>query len=366
MRPIKIERILPSKPLKSVLPACLLALLAACGSGDLDVTMERRGQTSLGRTEWQGVSSTSTERFGSREMASTGSGHAGAPAAPTFSYDVPEGWVEAPPTDLRMLNFKVAGRDDASCYLTALPGKAGGVLENVNHWRSQFGAAPLTEEQVKALPTSELFTLPAVRVEVSGPFSDGMGGSELSEGSLVGLIAQQDNTMAFLKMVGPADVIAQEIEHFNAFSTSLTFVGAPTQEQGPGPERTILHEAPAGWTVQGSKPMRQLGYDLPGGVDLSVTVLGGEAGGVAGNVNRWRGQMGLADVSEAELLAGERIDCFGESAYWVKFSGAYGGMSGETKGTQDTMMAVVVPMAKETIFVKCVGATAAKIGRAHV
>lgn len=94
-------------------------------------------------------------------------------------------------------------------------------------------------------------------------------------------------------------------------------------------------------------------------MDLGVTVLGGAAGGVAANVNRWRGQLGLPAVSETDLMTGDRIDCFGISAYWVKFSGSYSGMSGVSKGTQDTMMAVVVPLEDETIFVKCVGSSEA-------
>jgi hypothetical protein len=36
-------------------------------------------------------------------------------------------------------------------------------------------------------------------------------------------------------------------------------------------------------------------------VDVSVVVLGGPAGGELANVNRWRGQLGLAPVDEATL-----------------------------------------------------------------
>ncbi len=39
----------------------------------------------------------------------------------------------------------------------------------------------------------------------------------------------------------------------------------------------------------------------PGKVDVSVIVLGGTAGGELGNVNRWRGQVGLPPVDEAAL-----------------------------------------------------------------
>ncbi|MDF1838547.1 MAG: hypothetical protein P1V35_11820 [Planctomycetota bacterium] len=339
----------------------LVGLMAACGGVGEQATMERRAQTDLGRPEWTGVSTTSVERFGPRQAAEPHSGHGAgmAPTAPRFVYDLPEGWVLNDPTDLRLLNLKVAGREDASCYLAALPGRAGGIADNVNRWLSQFGADPMTPEQIKALPTTELFALDAVRVEASGPFSDGMGGGEIAEGSLVGLIVQQDNTMVFLKMVGPKDVIDQEKPNFDAFVKSLTFPGAPSKADMANADRELLHQVPDGWTQQAPRQMRLLGFDLPGGVDLSVTVLGGAAGGVPANINRWRDQLGLNPLPEAQLLEGERIDCLGQSAFWVHLMGAYTGMGGEAKGDGDTMFAVIVEGQKETLFVKVVGPTAA-------
>ncbi|MFT4647482.1 MAG: hypothetical protein ACI9X4_000695 [Glaciecola sp.] len=360
MSSFRNEQSMLNKPLLRALPLCLVWLLAACGSDGDEVTMERRAQTLTGRAEWKGGSVTSAVRFGSGQQPGQGhAGHGGQPKPPSFIYETPEGWVEDAPTQFRLINFKVAGRDDAACYLTALPGSAGGVLENVNRWRAQFGAARITDAEMNALPKTPLLALPALRLEIAGPFSDGMSGVELSEGALVGLILKQDNTMVFLKMVGPKDVIEQEMAHFDSFVASLTFPGVTESTDSGSAARTMLHEAPEDWAKQGARQMRLLGYDLPGGVDLSVTVLGGAAGGVAANINRWRGQLGIPALPEAELLAGERIDCLGESAYWVNMEGAYAGMSGEAKTTQDTMMAVVIPMAKETIFVKCVGPSTA-------
>lgn len=360
MCPIKIDQKSVQRPLWLFASLGALLLTSSCGSGGTEVPVERRAATTLGRSEWTGSSTTSAQRFGQRQAPNEGAGHsAGQSQGPGFIYDLPKGWVKADPTDLRLLNLKVAGRDDASCYLTALPRMEAGVLDNVNRWRGQFGADALTPDEAKSLPTTELFGLQSIRVEVSGPYSDGMGGGELSEGGLVGLIAEQDNTMVFLKMVGPKDVIDQEKANFDAFVKSLTFPGAPQGAQEAPAQRTMAHDVPEGWTKQGPKSMTLFGYDVPGDVNVTVTVLRKAGGGVAANVIRWRGQLGLPAVSEAEIMAAERIDCLGESGYWYRMDGSYTGMSGEAQGTQDTLMGVIVPMEEEAIFIKCWGPTEA-------
>ncbi len=344
-----------------VLPLCLIGALASCGGGGEQATMERRAQTNLGRAEWSGTSTTSAERFGRGQQAQAPAGH-GSPGAQEdrFTYDLPEGWVLDSPTQFRLLNLKVAGRDDTDCYMTGLPGQAGGVADNVNRWLGQFGQAPMTPDAIAALPKTLLFGLNATRVEATGPFSDSMGGGEIADGALIGLIVKQDDVTLFIKMVGPKEVVQQEKANFDGFVASLALTGSTNQAQAGGdPHRTLKHEAPAEWVQQAARQMRLMGFDLPGKVDLSVTVLGGAAGGVAANINRWRDQLGLKALPDAELMAGERIDCLGQSAYWVNLQGAYTGMGGEAQGDGDTMLAVIVPGDKETLFVKCVGPTAA-------
>jgi hypothetical protein len=60
---------------------------------------------------------------------------------------------------------------------------------------------------------------------------------------------------------------------------------------------------PKGWTETRAGGMRfaTLVPGTPGKLDVSVVVLPGPAGGEIANVNRWRGQIGLPPVDEAEL-----------------------------------------------------------------
>lgn len=62
---------------------------------------------------------------------------------------------------------------------------------------------------------------------------------------------------------------------------------------------------PAGWTtVPGERPMRVATLktaEATGSAEVSITQFGGDVGGQLANINRWRGQIGLAPVSQAEL-----------------------------------------------------------------
>jgi hypothetical protein len=64
--------------------------------------------------------------------------------------------------------------------------------------------------------------------------------------------------------------------------------------------------APAGWQSRPASAMRKATYIIPGAgadqsAELSVTAFPGDVGGNLANLNRWRGQLHLAPITEAEL-----------------------------------------------------------------
>ncbi len=79
-------------------------------------------------------------------------------------------------------------------------------------------------------------------------------------------------------------------------------VPPPAAPQGASALRWNL---PKGWTesVAGGMRYATLKPSVPGRIDVSVIVLPGPAGGELANVNRWRGQIGLAAVDEAALAS---------------------------------------------------------------
>jgi hypothetical protein len=62
---------------------------------------------------------------------------------------------------------------------------------------------------------------------------------------------------------------------------------------------------PAGWKAVAPGPMQVAAFQVTGQGDetalITIVPLGGQAGSDLGNVNRWRGQLGLAEVTEAEV-----------------------------------------------------------------
>jgi hypothetical protein len=77
----------------------------------------------------------------------------------------------------------------------------------------------------------------------------------------------------------------------------------------------LMWTAPAGWQPKTASAMRKatfvIGADSAGdpkngdasAAELAVTAFPGDVGGEAANVNRWRGQVQLAPVSDAEAVA---------------------------------------------------------------
>jgi hypothetical protein len=77
--------------------------------------------------------------------------------------------------------------------------------------------------------------------------------------------------------------------------------------------------------------MRYATFKLESGLEVSVTPLSGAAGSTLANVNRWRGQIGLGPIDEAELdTQTERIDLEGGAhAILVDMTGS-GGTGGKS------------------------------------
>jgi hypothetical protein len=83
-------------------------------------------------------------------------------------------------------------------------------------------------------------------------------------------------------------------------------VPAPPRPSGEG---ALTWTLPRTWTeTRGGNAMRfaTLKPPVEGRIDVSVTVLPGEAGGELANVNRWRGQIGLPPLDQAALAGARR------------------------------------------------------------
>src|SRR5581483_710828 len=70
---------------------------------------------------------------------------------------------------------------------------------------------------------------------------------------------------------------------------------------------SLAWTAPANWQAKPAGGMRKATFTIPGeggaSAELAVTSFGGDVGGEVANVNRWRGQLQLPPLSDADASA---------------------------------------------------------------
>ncbi len=284
--------------------------------------------------------------------------------ARAFQYVLPDGWQELTPSEFRWINLKA---DDAECYVTLLPGGGGGLLDNVNRWRGQFGMPPLDDAALAALPRSPLLGSPAVLVEAAGTFQGA------AEQALLGLIAQNKSGTLTVKMTGPRETLARHRDAFLAFTKSLSpsaelramAEGGPAAAQAKnqppsqppaGPGTGWNWEAPDTWRRGPERAMREVTFligDEPA-AECWVSVLHGDAGGMLANINRWRSEVGQAPVGQLEEQPLQSVRVLGGDGVLVELTGQYQGRSGPR--VEDAMMlGVAAALPDRMLFVKLVG-----------
>ena len=97
--------------------------------------------------------------------------------------------------------------------------------------------------------------------------------------------------------------------------------------QVPGFRSTL----PEGWERVPTTTFRHINTRVAAApsAECYLTFLPGDGGGDLANVNRWRGEMGLAPVAAAEVAALPRTSLLGQPAIRVDLSGSFTGMSGQ-------------------------------------
>lgn len=312
---------------------------------------------------------TPRQRFGEQPSQSRGA------SDDLIDYDLPDGWMAIAPTSDRLVNLRPAGDPEASCYLSFLQGSGGGLEANVNRWRAQFGAEPLTGAEVAALATLPMLGRDATLVEVEGAFT-GMGGAPARAGfKLLGLVVSEPAGSLFLKFTAPAGLVELERERFLEFARSLRLaeqqddahaehhegdghdhgeeaaVKSPADATRAGP---LTWTVPPGWSVQPARMMREVTFALGDGAECYVTRLVGDAGGLRANLDRWSDQVGRGRLTEEAFGALERVEMLGQKVPVLALEGDFTGMDGVTRAGQG-LLGVACIRGQDSLFVKLTG-----------
>lgn len=292
---------------------------------------------------------------------------------PKLQWVLPPGWEESPPGEMRLASFKINGEGgkQADLGVFPLPGLAGGDLGNVNRWRDQVGLEPVTEEELgKITEPIPLAGQPAKLYDMAG---ENAASGEKTR--ILAAIQNRDGVAWFYKMIGDDDLVAKNRSAFVEFLKTLQFT-SPTTELPPShpPIDGMASGGPVAGSgaASGPRPEWQVppGWqEVPGGSFLvakfnlgegdqqaavNVSMSSGDGGGLAGNVNRWRQQLALEALPEAEIHKQVvSLEAAGGKAMLVDFGGK-DGRSGKAART----VGAIVPQEGRTWFYKLMGSEA--------
>ncbi len=292
---------------------------------------------------------------------------------PKVVWEVPEVWEEVENTStMRIATYKAS--NEQLITLAAFPGDVGGFLANVNRWRGQVGLDPTDEdgahEHVEQVEGGDILL-----VDIAGP-----------EQRLLGtIILVGDGQTWFVKAVGGAEAIEEVKQEVIDFS--LTFYLRPhDHERDHGQEdqshdnhdnhdnhdhdhdheheqeQEQVHEhdhasetaieatpqiqwqQPEQWAVESNTSSFLIeSYTSQSGARITLTSLAGDGGGLLGNTNRWRGQVGLDPVMS---LDEQPMKDLGNGASLIDLV---------SSDKSNRMVLAVVPIEGETLFFKLSG-----------
>ena len=250
-------------------------------------------------------------------MGSPGDMMAPAGQPPEVTGNPPSNWEAQPPSSMRLASFLVKGDNGATAdiSLVALSGPAGGALDNVNRWLSQLGQPAITAEQLAK--TAQHVSSPLGDVTLVDLEGLPQGADATKDGRIVAGIASVEGRTFFFKMRGNAALAKAQKEGFIGWigtvkTAAAPEVATPPVAAAPAPEAgaekpQIKWEVPAGWKAVAPTSMRYASFAVAGqngeAADISVSVFGGDGGGDLGNVNRWRSQIGLGEITADGLMA---------------------------------------------------------------
>lgn len=243
-----------------------------------------------------------------------GHDHSGKPAAreevwrPALTWTLPAGWRDAGPDAANVGRFAAGA---ASVAITALTSMEGKETVLVNMWRQVRGQEPLEEAAASKLLTE---------VPIAGAsglmfeFADEK--SEKAARFVVAFTHRPEGSL-FFKIQGPDAAVTEQKPAFFEFLKTVKFsegaMPSGTAATGDGVASTLPPlipdvwpgEVPAGWTAVAPGPMQQAKFSVPekdgAKADVMVSVFPSATGGTVENVKRWRRQLALADIADAEI-----------------------------------------------------------------
>ena len=296
-------------------------------------------------------------------------------APPRLQWKTPPGWQEQTPSGMSIASFLIPGEQGRKAQLSVMmfPGEGAGELDLINIVRENAGLPPVSgDELARLMEEVKIAGEPAKLIDLTGASHSSVN---TSSNRILVAVAPHSGMTWFFKLAGDATVVSAAKPALLDFFQSVSFTEAEpsssrprqfasTNEKPPPggePEGTPAKptwEVPAEWREAPVGQMSLARFEI-GGTDgkaeVTVSAFPGAAGGLLGNLNRWRGQLGLKPVSQAEaekLVAS--LDVMGGKAMLVDMNG-----QNPQTGQKVRLISAIVPREGLTWFYKLMGDEAA-------
>jgi hypothetical protein len=285
---------------------------------------------------------------------------AAAMSLPQLKYQLPVGWQEKPPAEMRVASFTASGPNGESADVSVIPLPiVGRDLELINMWRSQV-QLPATSDP-DAVRQAEPVAIGAEQGRLFSFVSEQPMIGNARQRILVAMLTR--GTMSwFFKATGEDAFVAAQKENFLQFLKSVSFgenapaeMAAAPAAQGENQNANSIWTVPSGWQPLPPSQFLLAEFSISGAngakADVNVAELGGEGGGLLPNVNRWRGQLGLGVAGENDLpQMTQSLDVPGGKATLVDLTG-----TDSKTGKPTRLVGAMVPQNGQTWFYKLMG-----------
>lgn len=291
-------------------------------------------------------------------------------------WKAPANWKEGAGGRMSLASFSITGENGASAEVAVFPfqGRGAPDIEFLNIWRERLGLNRLTEESLPSVTESiQIGGAPAKLYNVGGALAEGQ---EAPKDKILVAVQSRSGTTWFYKIQGESGLVDNERTPFINFLRDIDFQGVDPQTTmaggdphagmsmggagmggGSGAPGQALPawELPSGWQQQPTPQMLLAKFLAKGEADstaeITVSSLAGTGGGLLMNINRWRGQLGLAPISEGDLSkAHSLMQVLGKNATLVELSG-----TDQKSGNPANLVVVIVPHAGQSWFFKMMG-----------
>jgi hypothetical protein len=288
----------------------------------------------------------------------------GGEARPKLKYALPNGWKEKDLGQMRVASFEAPGKDGQASDVSVIPLGAmppSAELDNLNMWRKAVG-----------LPDADKVESEPVTIgSAQGKLYD--VGGEKATGHILVAVLDKDGMSWYFKMSGSDAGVREQKPAFLDFLKSVSFEAAPatamanphgtmpmmgaeaTPADAPMTPAASGAPVPAGWKELPATQFLVGKYVIQGSGDakaeVNVSMLNGTGGGVLANVTRWRGQLGLAPLSEEDFSKqSQSVDVGGMKGTLVQMDGTDG-----RTGKKARLVGIIVPGPMDTWFYKLMG-----------